>query len=77
METQAKRKALWSKKSEDTSQAKLTDQQKLWANLNIGDEKQTNKFQKVKSYFYEYFINKFIEWYLIFDAFNHEILEGF
>ena len=55
METQAKRKALWSKKSEDTSQAKLTDQQKLWANLNIGDEKQTNKFQKVKSYFYEYF----------------------
>ena len=73
METQAKRKALWSKKSEDTSQAKLTDQQKLWANLNIGDEKQTNKFQKVKSYFYEYFI----EWYLIFDAFNHEILERF
>lgn len=57
METQAKRKALWSKKSEDTSQAKLTDQQKLWANLNIGDEKQTNKFQKVKAISTNTFLN--------------------
>ena len=43
METAAKRKMLWGKK--DTGE--LTEQQKLWANLSVGDEKKTNKFQKV------------------------------
>lgn len=48
LETQAKRKLLWSRKLADSSNTdKLTDQQKLWANLNVGDDKQTNKFQKL------------------------------
>lgn len=25
----------------------MTDQQKLWANLNVGDDEKTNKFQKL------------------------------
>lgn len=48
LETQAKRKLLWSRKTSDSDNTeKLTDQQKLWANLNVGDDKKTNKFQKL------------------------------
>ena len=44
LETQAKRKMLWGGKAKATE---LTEQQKLWANMNVGDEQKTNKFQKV------------------------------
>jgi len=43
METAAKRKMLWGKKET----GELTEQQKVWANLSVGDEKKTNKFQKL------------------------------
>ena len=46
LETQAKRKMLWGKKPVEKA-GELTDQQKLWANLTVGTDKQTNKFQKV------------------------------
>ena len=53
LETQAKRKLLWGGKKVAEKPTELTDQQKLWANLQVGTDKQTNKFQKV--YFYKHF----------------------
>ena len=53
LETQAKRKLLWGGKKVAEKPTELTDQQKLWANLQVGTDKQTNKFQKV--YFYHHF----------------------
>ena len=47
LETQAKRKLLWGGKKVAEKPTELTDQQKLWANLQVGTDKQTNKFQKV------------------------------
>jgi len=47
LETQAKRKLLWGGKKVADKPTELTDQQKLWANLQVGTEKQTNKFQKL------------------------------
>ena len=47
LETQAKRKMLWGGKKTETA-GELTEQQKLWASLNVGDEKKTSKFQKVQ-----------------------------
>ena len=38
---------LWGNKKTEAA-GELTEQQKLWANLNVGDEKKTSKFQKVK-----------------------------
>ena len=48
LETQAKRKLLWGGKKVAEKPTELTDQQKLWANLQVGTDKQTNKFQKVQ-----------------------------
>ena len=48
LETQAKRKLLWGGKKVAEKPTELTDQQKLWANLQVGTDKQTNKFQKVR-----------------------------
>jgi len=47
LETQAKRKLLWGGKKVAEKPTELTDQQKLWANLQVGTDKQTNKFQKL------------------------------
>lgn len=43
LEKQAKRKLLWSSKKDQP----ITEQQKLWANLNVGSEDKTSKFQKL------------------------------
>ena len=57
LETQAKRKLLWGGKKVADKPTELTDQQKLWANLQVGTEKQTNKFQKVVNHSNERVIN--------------------
>ena len=49
LETQAKRKLLWGNKPKAQASSDLTEQQKLWANLSVGDDQKTDKFQKVNS----------------------------
>ena len=51
LEKQAKRKLLWSSKKDQP----ITEQQKLWANLNVGSEDKTSKFQKVDILIKKYF----------------------
>jgi len=47
LETQAKRKLLWGNKPKAQASSDLTEQQKLWANLSVGDDQKTDKFQKL------------------------------
>ncbi|CBY24917.1 unnamed protein product [Oikopleura dioica] len=47
LEAQAKRKLLWGNKNKETEAGKVTEQQKIWANLSVGDGKTTSKFQKL------------------------------
>jgi len=47
LEAQAKRKLLWGNKNKEAEAGKVTEQQKIWANLSVGDGKQTSKFQKL------------------------------